>query len=606
MARTVLDLFHETAAAHRDSVAAREKTAGAWRDVSWRALAGMADAAAGACVGLGIGRGERVAILSRTRLEWPVADLAVMGAGAVSVPIYHSNTAPECEYILGNSGCVAAFVEDAEQLAKLNAIRARTPAVRTVVCFDPSGVDDPSVVPWTRLLATAPGGGRPDVGPDGPLTIVYTSGTTGPPKGTVLTHGNLLYAAGAARDLGIVRPDDVGYLFLPLAHVFARVLEAGWFATGHVQVFWQRDPRSILDELAEVRPTFFASVPRLFEKIHARVLEEIERTPGARGRLARWGLARARRAASGPVASRRDPRWLLARRLVLRPIGRRIRARLGGRLRFAISGGAPLPREMAWFFHHAGVRVCEGYGLTESTGATCVNPPDRIRPGTVGPALPGTEIRIAADGEILIRGPGVMLGYWQQEAATREVLGADGWLHTGDVGEMDDDGYVRITDRKKDIIVTAGGKKIAPQNLEAALKTMNPLISQVVAHGDRRRYVTALVTLDSDALSTWARARGLAGAEFDYGAVARHPAVRGEIERSVDDLNRELAGYEAIKRVTILDHDFEIGDQLTPTMKVKRKLCAERYADRFEAMYREEADDRVRGMPEVPPAGRGR
>ncbi len=600
MARTVLDLFRETASTRADATAARHWTGGAWRDVTWRDIASAVDAAAAGVVALGVQPGERVAILSNTRLEWSIADLAIMVAGAVSVPIYQSSTPAECEYILRDSGCIAAFVEDVAQLVKLRAVRAGIAAVRRIVCFDPPGpMDDGWVVPWSRFVedgrmqavthAAEVARRARDLGPDDLFTIIYTSGTTGPPKGVMLVHDSFLYVAGAVRDLGMVRPDDVGYLFLPLAHVFARVLEAGWFATGHVQAFWRRDPRTIVDEVAQVRPTFFAAVPRVLEKIHARVVAEIEHARGLRGRLGRFALAHAHRAALAPDAAHRDPLSLFARAVVLRRIGRRLHARLGGRLRFVVSGGAPLSRDIAWFFHYAGIRVCEGYGLTESTGATCVNRPDCIHPGTVGTPLPGTELRIASDGEVLIRGRGIMRGYWGRAAATREVLDADGWFYTGDIGEIDADGYLRITDRKKDIIVTAGGKKVAPQNIEGALKTKNPLISHVVAHGDRRRYVTALVTLDPEALRGWASARGIEPTGFDYARLARHPDVLEEIQRTVDALNRELAGYEAIKRITILDHDFEVGDQLTPTLKVKRKLCGDRYAEFFDAMYRGES-----------------
>src|SRR5581483_353280 len=270
-------------------------------------------------------------------------------------------------------------------------------------------------------------------------------------------------------------------------------------------------------------------------------------------------------------------------------LGRRLAARLGGRLRFAISGGAPLAPEIAWFFHHAGLEVCEGYGLTETSGASTVNLPGQVKPGTVGPPVPGTEIRIADDGEVLLRGRGVMRGYWRREAETREVIDADGWFRTGDIGCLDADSCLRITDRKKDIIVTAGGKNVAPQNIETALKSASPLVSQVVVHGDAQKYLTALVTLDPDALAAWARAHGVA--ERDHAALTRRADVRTEVERAVEAVNRDLPSHERVCRIDVLDHDFEVGDQLTPTMKVKRKLCIARYRDRFEAMY---AEDRSR------------
>ncbi|HLK10636.1 MAG TPA: long-chain fatty acid--CoA ligase [Candidatus Binatia bacterium] len=597
MARSVHALFRETASARPAAVAARHKVAGAWRDVTWAEMAATADRLTAGLMSLGVAPGDRVGLLSNTRLEWCLADLGIMGAAAVTVPIYQSNLAAECEYILRDADASVVLVEDGTQLAKLRRVRAGIPGVRTVVCLDGGAVDRGGAweVAWDDLLAAgdawlADRGGdvaarAAGLGPDAVLTIIYTSGTTGPPKGAVLTHDCMLYEAEAIRAIGMVGPEDVEYLFLPLAHAFARVLEVAWFATGHVMAFWQRDQTKIVDDLGEVRPTVFAAVPRILEKVHARVVEDVERAPGLGGRLARWGLAKGREAAAVEAAGGR-PRglgWAVARTLVYGAIGRRLHARFGGRLRFCVSGGAPLAPDIARFFQHAGVTVCEGYGLTETSAGTCINRPDHVVPGSVGPPLPGTEVRIAPDGEVLIRGRGVMRGYWRREADTREVLDPDGWFHSGDIGTLDGEGLLRITDRKKDIIVTAGGKNIAPQNIENALKSIHPLISQVVVHGDMQRYLTALVTLDGDAVLAWARARGVA--EPDYAALTRHPDLAEEIQRAVDQLNRQLPSYSTLKRVAILDHDFEVGDQLTPTLKVKRRVCIDRYRAQLEAMY---------------------
>ena len=595
MPRSVLEVFRTTAAARPDAVAARYEAAGRWRDVTWREMDGIATEAAAALIRVGVAPGERVAILSNTRVEWSLADLAVMGAGAVTVPIYQSNLPSECEYILRDAGCVAAFVEDAAQLAKVRQVRAALPALRRVVCFTPGAVDagDASETTWDRFLESGRewlAGHRAAVDaraaaldPESLLTIIYTSGTTGPPKGAVLAHDCMLYEAAATREIGIIGPDDVEYLFLPLAHSFAKVLEVAWFATGHVMAFWRRDQKKIVDDLAAVRPTVFAAVPRILEKVHARVVEEIDRRPGVAGALARWGLAKGREAAARGGASW-DPGWLVARTLVFGAVGRQLHERFGGRLRFCVSGGAPLSRELAWFFHFAGVKVCEGYGLTETSAGTTINRPDRIRPGTVGSPLPGTELRIAPDGEVLVRGRGVMRRYWNRDADTAEAIDAQGWFHTGDIGEIDADGSLRITDRKKDIIVTAGGKNVAPQNIENALKATSPLVSQVVVHGDMERYLTALVTLDPEALAAWAAERRIYGAD-DYVALTRSPEVRAEIDRVVAQVNRELPSYSTVKRVAILDHDFQVGDQLTPTLKVRRKLCVDRYRAEIDAMY---------------------
>ncbi len=597
MADSVYALFRETAAARGEAVAARHWAGDAWRDVSWRALAADVEHAAAGLVRLGVQPGDRVSILANSRLEWAIADLAIMGAAAVTVPIYQSNTPAECEYLLDDAGSVVVFAEDAAQLEKLRRIRGATPQVRTVVCFTGDAVerDSEREMSWDDFLAAGaawladhPGAvseRAATLAPASLLTIIYTSGTTGPPKGAALTHDNMLYEAEAIRGVGMVGPDDVQYLFLPLAHAFAKALAVAWFTTGHVMAFWRRDQKRLLDDLGEIRPTVFAAVPRVFEKVHARIVEDIEQTPGLAGRFARWGLTRGRAAAAAEAAGTplRDPGWAIARRLVFGQIGRRLAARLGGRLRFCVSGGGPLSRELAFFFQYAGLRVCEGYGLTETSAGSTINLPDAIRPGTVGRPLPGTEIRVAPDGELLIRGRGVMRGYWNRDADTRDTIDADGWFHTGDIGEIDADGFVRITDRKKDIIVTAGGKKVAPQNLENMLKSLSPIVSQVVVHGDLRRFLTALVTLDAEAAAAWARQRGIA--DTDLPALSQHPAVTREVQQAVDALNRDLPSYATLKRIAILDHEFEIGQQLTPTFKVKRQVCVRLYREQLEAMY---------------------
>ncbi len=599
MGRSVYALFRETAMSRPQAVAARHKVDGRWRDVTWGEIATVVEHVAAGLMRLGVEAGDRVGILANSRLEWCLADLGIMGAAAATVPIYQSNLPSECAYIINDAGSVVVFAEDAAQLAKLRQVRDATPQVRAVICFTGDAVDHGSdrEIAWDDFLAAGKAwlaehasevaSRAAALDPQALLTIIYTSGTTGPPKGAALVHDNMLYEAEAIREVGMVGPDDVEYLFLPMAHAFAKGLEVAWFTTGHVMAFWEGDQKKIIDELGEVHPTVFPAVPRIFEKVHARIVEDVERTPGIMGRLARWGLAKGREAAAAEAAGGRpsDPGWAIARRLVFGKIGRRLAERFGGRLRFCVSGGAPLPREIAYFFQYAGVRVCEGYGLTETSAGSSINRPDRIRPGTVGQPLPGTEFRVADDGELLIRGRGVMRGYWNREAATREAIDADGWFHTGDIGAIDAEGFVRITDRKKDIIVTAGGKKIAPQNLESVLKSLSPIVSQVVVHGDTRRYLTALVTLDAEAVAVWARQRGIAGPAADHAVLSRHPELQREIQRAVDELNRQLPSYATLKRVAILDHDFEVGDQLTPTFKVKRQVCVDRYRVQIDAMY---------------------
>ena len=411
----------------------------------------------------------------------------------------------------------------------------------------------------------------------------------------MLTHDNMLYEAEAVHKINLITPDDVQYMFLPMAHVFAKVLETIWFQEGHVMAFWTGDQKKIVDELAEVHPTMMCSVPRIFEKVHARVVDQALAKPGLSGKIAAWGLQQGEKAARleqqggkpGGLA------WMLAQTLVFSTIRQTLAARFGGRLRFAVSGGAPLGKDVAYFFKYAGVTLCEGFGLTETSAASAVNLPSDARIGFVGRALPGTEFKVASDGELLIRGRGVMKGYWNREDATKEAIDADGWFHTGDIGMIDKDGFIKITDRKKDIIVTACGKNVAPQNLENLIKSKSSLISQVVIHGDKRKFLSAVVTLDEDNLKNFAKTKGLSG---DNATLSQHQAVNDALAATFKEVNATLASYETVKKFKILDHDFTIGDKpeekdkpgaglLTPSLKVKRKAVNERYKDIFDGFY---------------------
>lgn len=596
MPKSVYELFQNTVAARADKVAAQYKKGGAWRDVTWRELDDLSKQVAAGLVELGVEAKQHVAIISNTRLEWIIADLGVLASGAATVPIYQSNLAHECEYILNDSESVVAFAEDASQLKKLRDIRAQIPNIKKVIAL--SGDVDASSgweVSWADFLASGKAylAAHGDVVAeraqnlknDDILTIIYTSGTTGKPKGAVLTHDCMIYEAEAIQKIDLIGPDDVQYLFLPMAHVFAKVLEVCWFALAHVMAFWEGDQAKIIDNLGEVRPTFMCSVPRIFEKVHAKVVADIAKGPGVKGKLGRWALRKGEEAARieqqggkpGGVG------WTLAQKLVWSKVAEKLHVRFGGRLKYFVSGGAPLGRDVAYFFKYAGVEICEGYGLTETSAATCVNRPGSSRIGTVGPVIPGSEVKIAADGEILIRGRGVMRGYWKKPEATAEVIDAEGWFHSGDIGVIDPDGAVRITDRKKDIIVTAGGKNVAPQNIENQIKSRSPLISQVVVHGDKRKFLSAVITLDPDNLKAWAQERNLAGE--DVAVLTQRAEVRSEVERVIQEVNTGLASYESLKVFHILDHDFTIGDLLTPTMKVKRKQVSERYQAIFDGFY---------------------
>lgn len=599
MPRSIFDLLESHVQTRPDQPAVRFKRDDRWQDLSWREIRDRANAVSAAMVQHGITAGERVAILSNTRFEWSVTDLGILGARAVTVPIYQSNTPDEASYILEDSGAVWVFAEDAEQMAKLREVRDRVPHVRGVVCFDASAIEtgpDGWETGWDDFLAEGRRAlegdvtaelerRRAEVEPGDLATLIYTSGTTGRPKGVQATQDNLLTAAQAVVEIEIMTPDDVQLLFLPLAHSFAKLLQVGWLATGSVLAYAESIDK-LVDNMSEVRPTLIASVPRIFEKVHARVVGTATSQPGLKGKLARWAFAKGEEAAlaAGRGESHGGLGWTLARLLVFKKAGQRLVQLFGGRLGFFVSGGAPLSPEIAYFFKYAGVQICEGYGLTETSSISTFNRPGKVKIGTVGPAMPSVELRLAADGEVLQRGRTVFTGYWKRPEETREVLSEDGWFSTGDIGEIDADGYLSITDRKKDLIVTAGGKNVAPQHVENLLKSRSPLISQVVAYGDRRPYLVALVTLDQAALESWAAERGLEGSHAE---LTRRDEVRAEVEREVAAVNRQLPSYETLKTFDLLDHDFEIGDQLTPTLKVRRKLVNQRYAELFDRMYRQ-------------------
>lgn len=605
MAKSIYELFSTTVAARKDKTAAQLKVNGAWKDVTWGEMATTAKRIAAGLVKQGVQPKQMVTIISNTRLEWITADLGIQGAGATTVPIYQSSTADDAAFILNDAGVVAVIAEDAIQLKKLRGIKADIPNVKFVVAMtgpvEAGGWEmtmEDLLKAGDEYLASNEAevvGRSSGLQPDDLLTIIYTSGTTGRPKGAMLTHDAMLYEAEAIRKINLITPDDTQYLFLPMAHVFAKVLETIWFAEGHVMAFWSGDMKKIVDELSEVRPTMMCSVPRIFEKVHAKVAADVAATQGVAGRIAQWGLLQGEKAAKIEMSGGKPGglAWTLAQKLVFKKMQAKLAARFGGRLRFFVSGGAPLGKDIAYFFKYAGVTICEGFGLTETSAASAVNLPASVRIGTVGRALPGTEFKVASDGELLIRGRGVMKGYWKRDDATKEAIDADGWFHTGDIGVIDADGYIRITDRKKDIIVTAGGKNVAPQNIEGQIKAKSGIIGQVVVHGDKRKFLAAIVTLDEEALKSWAKSKGLSG---EYKELTQKPEVLAEVERVMKEMNTVLASYESIKKWKVLDHDFSVGDtpeqkgkpgaeMLTPSLKVKRKAVNERYKDIFDGFY---------------------
>ncbi|HEY1696934.1 MAG TPA: AMP-dependent synthetase/ligase [Polyangiaceae bacterium] len=565
---TLPRLFLAQAAARGDAAAMRSKKNGAWLPVSWREWERRARCAAARLVEAGVEPGDRVAIFGNTREEWMVADLAGLMAGAATVPIYPSLVGEQAAYILADSGARVLIAEDASFVQRVAAHDAGVVErlTRTWLFGEmPQGDPPPDLARQVdeRIAAAAPS----DL-----ATLVYTSGTTGPPKGAMLTHGNIVSEVSALDGLLPLGPDDEQLLFLPLAHIFGRVLVAMQYEVGYSTAIAESLLKA-LDNAAEVNPTFMGCVPRLYEKVYAVANEKAASAGGTKERLFRWATEAGKRKAGGVGG------WV-ADKLVLS----KIRARFGTRLKFAISGGAPLAKDLAEWFEGAGLLVLEAYGLTETTGGTTINTIAKHRFGTVGPPVPGVEVRIANDGEILVRGPTVMRGYWNREPETREVIDAEGWFHSGDIGEFDADGCLRITDRKKDIIVTAGGKNVAPQNVENLLK-QSGWISQAMVHGDRRPYLVALVTLNAETASRFARDHGKPD---DVTKLADDAEVRAAVEREIAAVNGRLSSFESVKRFAILPKDFTIdGGELTPTLKVKRKVVSERYRATIDGLYDE-------------------
>ena len=557
--RTAPELWRDAVRDAPPEPAYLEERSDGWRPVSWSEAAERVEDLARGLLGRGVRHGDRVAVLARTRLEWILLDWAVMSIGAVVVGLYPTNSAKECEYVLEHCGAVLAFTEDDEQTHKLVSIRGSLPALREVIPFDRL----PKLESEGRLARHL----QPDpVGEEDLATLIYTSGTTGPPKGCMLTHRNLVTAATCVVE-GVQQPGDVVLLFLPLAHSYGRLAHQAASFRG-ATLASVADVARVPEALAAVAPTVLPAVPRVYEKVHANTLGEIERAGGPRRRIGLWALGVGARASRARRTGAPVPRRLaLQERLADRLVFAKVRERLGGRLRLGVSGAAPLSTDVIEFFHALGVPVIEGYGLTETASSATVNEPENFRIGTVGRAVDDTEIRLAEDGEILIRSDSVFAGYYKEPEATAEALTEDGWLRTGDVGEIDDDGFLRITDRKKDLIITAGGKNIAPQNLENALK-VSRFVSQAIVVGDRRPYVTALLTLD----------------EAEVAASGRDP--QSLAQELVDGVNRDRTRVEQIKRFAVLPRDFSQEEgEVTPTLKLRRKVIHDHFADEIERLY---------------------
>ena len=570
----------------------------AWQDITARQFRDEVAALAKGFIAAGIGEGDRVALLSRTRYEWTVVDYALWAAGAVPVPVYETSSAEQVEWILNDSGALAIVVETAARLEAIGEVLRRLPAVRRTWLIEP----DAAAPSLDALVAEGAGVGEADLtqrrvssGSGDFATIIYTSGTTGRPKGCEITHGNLLAnARNAARGpLSVIfdQPGASTLLFLPLAHSFARMIEVGAVEAGAV-LGHIPDAGTLLPDLATFQPTFILAVPRVFEKVYNGA-EQRASESGVRGAIfhaaARTATAWSRSlgtadAPSPGAASGPGPVLRIQHAVYDRLVYRKLRAAIGGRARYSVSGGAALGERLGHFFRGAGITVIEGYGLTETTAAATVNRPGRNKIGTVGQPLPGVAARIDEDGEILLNGLNRFVGYWQNDAATAEALTHDGWLRTGDIGDLDDEGYLRVTGRKKELIVTAGGKNVAPAVLEDRIRA-HPLISQCLVVGDGRPYVACLITLDPEAVQTWL-ARRNRPADTSMSDLADDPDLHAEIQAAVDDANKAVSRAESIRRFRVLDSDFtEESGYLTPSLKLRRNMITKDFADQIEALY---------------------
>jgi len=592
-AASVPRMFRNRVAATPNTEAFRFPSDGGWASVTWREVGDRVDDLAAGLVSLGIQPEDRVALASGTRYDWVVADFAILAAGAATTTVYPTTNAEDVAYIVSNSGSRIVIAEDQTQVDKLRERRDDLPAVEKVVIIDGEGDGE-----WVMTLAALEERGQvllaesPNtvndrinaIRPDQLATLIYTSGTTGKPKGVRLLQKSWTYTAAAMDSLGVLSDKDLNYLWLPMSHSFGKVMLALPLVIGFPTVIDGRVDK-IVENLAVIRPTIMGAVPRIFEKVHGRINEMMAKEGGVKKTLFDWavgvGVEVSRTKQAGKTVSPLlNTQYKLADKLVLS----KIRDRFGGRLRFFISGSAALDREIAQWFDAIGVVVLEGYGLTETSAASVLNRPHAYRFGSVGWTFPQTEVKIAGDGEILLKGPGVMEGYHDMPDATAETIEPDGWFHTGDIGELDAEGFLRITDRKKDMFKTSQGKYVAPSAISAQFKGICPFASEIVVYGEGKPYCVALVSLDADGVMEWAAANGLAGKSFSE--VARDAKTYAAVEGYVEQLNKELNRWEQVKKFAIIDRELtvESGD-LTPSLKLKRKVVVDNFHDKIEDLY---------------------
>ena len=592
---TLAKMFWDRVERSADKPAQQFKQGGQWQTVTWRQVGETVRDVATGLIALGRKKGEAVGILSASRAEWVQADFAIFSAGCLTIPVYPTYPPDLIEYIVNDAGVKTLIVEDPAQLAKVLEVQGKMEGLEQIVVIHGYEGKEPSprILTWEALrrlgrenrdkLKSELAGRVAETRPDDVATVVYTSGTTGPPKGVVQTHGNHLAALDAAAKTTTIREGDVHLLFLPLAHSFAR-LESFFGAHRGLTTAFAENIDKLRENLPETRPHFLCSVPRVFEKVYAGALAKADSGSPLKKKIFRWALGVGKQVsqlkqAKKPVPGGLAAKYALAHKLVFS----KMHAALGGRLRFAVSGGAPLSREIAEFFHAAGILILEGYGLTETCPVLTNNREDHFKFGSVGLPLPGVEIKIAPDGEILGRGKNIARGYFKKPEATAEVFLSDGWFATGDIGKIDEDGFLFITDRKKDLLVTGGGKNVAPQPIEMQLAT-SPYIAQAVAIGDNFPYITALITPNIENLRAYFEEHKVGDGGPD--GIASHPTTEALIAQAVKDVNAQLPSYERIRRFTVLPTEFTMeSGEITPTLKVKRKVIAERYRRQIEEMY---------------------
>jgi long-chain acyl-CoA synthetase len=593
--RNIAQLFLEAVDTHQKPDALKFKEGGTWRTISHQQVYEDVRRAALGLRALGVAPGDRVAILSENRPEWLISDFACVMSGAISVPLYAVLPADQIEYLLRDSEVKAIFVSTEEQLAKIREVRSRVPSLGRVISYDGPPGGESGVLPLAELLEL---GGtmlsdHPDdeyreralaTDPHDLLTIIYTSGTTGRPKGAMLTHNNVASNVHSVLQIFDIGPGDVALSVLPLCHIFERMAGHYVMFSAGVTIGYAESFAAVGDNFVEVRPTVMTLVPRGYEKIHARVAQAAREASPAKRRLLSWAIAVGARRLDRVMAGRKVGPLLAAEHKVAdRLVFSKLREMTGGRLKFFVSGGAPLSPELARFFHSVGLPVLEGYGLTETSPAISFNRAEEVKPGSVGRPIPGVEVAIAEDGEILTRGPHVMKGYYKMPEATAAVMEPDGWFHTGDIGELDDEGRLSITDRKKDIIVTAGGKNIAPQPIENRAKS-SPYVNEAVMIGDRRKFPVLLVVPDFDALESWARSERIGFSTHE--ALVADPRVAEFMEREVLATLSDLARFECPKRVALLSRELSIDSgEITPKLSVKRRVVETRYKEIIDSLY---------------------